>query len=50
MNVNAFVGPRPHRAGEPFFGRDREIPELADLLVAFRVVVLHGPGVSGRPH
>src|SRR5688572_29886531 len=45
---NPFVGPRPIEKGEPFFGREREVRELADLLVAERIVLLHSPSGAGK--
>jgi len=45
---NPFVGPRALRAGEAFFGRDREQRDLANLLIAERVVLLHAPSGAGK--
>lgn len=46
--VNPFVGPRSFVRGEPIFGRDQELSELLDLLVAERIVLLHSPSGAGK--
>lgn len=43
-----YVGPRAFRAGEAFFARDRELRDLANLLIAERVVLLHSPSGAGK--
>lgn len=43
-----YVGPRAFRTGERLFGRDREASELANLLIAERVVLLHSPSGAGK--
>jgi hypothetical protein len=45
---NPYVGPRAFRAGEAFFARDREQRDLANLLIAERVVLLHAPSGAGK--
>jgi hypothetical protein len=45
---NPYVGPRPFRPGEPLYGRDHEADQLADLLIAKRIVVLHSPSGAGK--
>lgn len=45
---NPYVGPRPFRPGELLYGRDREAHQLADLLIAKRIVVLHSPSGAGK--
>ncbi len=45
---NPYVGPRAFRTGEPLYARDRETHELADLLVAERIVLLHAPSGAGK--
>ena len=40
---NPYVGPRSFQAGEPFYGRDRELRSLSALLEAERIVLLHSP-------
>jgi Novel STAND NTPase 1 len=45
---NPYVGPRAFRTGEPLYARDREANELADLLVAERIVLLHAPSGAGK--
>jgi WD40 repeat protein len=46
--VNPYVGPRAFQTGEKLYGRDREIRQLADLLVAERIVLLHSPSGAGK--
>lgn len=50
MNIrpNPYVGPRSFQAGEPFYGRDRELRSLSSLLVAERIVLLHSPSGAGK--
>ncbi len=43
-----YVGPRPIGQGELLFGRDREIRDLIDLLVAKRIMLLHSPSGAGK--
>jgi len=47
---NPYVGPRPFEEadGDRFFGRDREISQLASLVVARRVVVLYARSGAGK--
>lgn len=45
---NPFVGPRAFVSGEKLYGRDREVRELFDLLLAERVVLLHSPSGAGK--
>jgi hypothetical protein len=42
------VGPRPFREGERLYGRDREIKELLDILLAERIVLCHSPSGAGK--
>ncbi len=46
--TNPYVGPRPFRYGETIYGRDREVDELLDLLVAERIVLLYSPSGAGK--
>jgi WD40 repeat protein len=46
--TNPYVGPRPFRYGETLYGRDREVNELLDLLVAERIVLLYSPSGAGK--
>jgi hypothetical protein len=46
--INPYVGPRPFRYGETLYGRDREVDELLDLLVAERIVLLYSPSGAGK--
>lgn len=45
---NPYVGPRAYEAHEILYGRDREIRQLAALLVAERIVLLHSPSGAGK--
>ena len=46
--VNPFVGPRSFTRDEKLHGRDREIRELLDLLVADRIVLCYSPSGAGK--
>src|SRR5258708_3505530 len=48
MKRNPYVGPRAFRYGEKLYGRDREIMEVLDLLIAERIVLLHSPSGAGK--
>lgn len=45
---NPYVGPRPFRTGERLYGRERQIRELLDRLIAERIVLLHSPSGAGK--
>src|SRR5512136_2510812 len=45
---NPYVGPRAFRQGETLYGRDREVQELLDLLIAERIVLLYSPSGAGK--
>jgi hypothetical protein len=45
---NPFVGPRSLGRGDPIYGRTREIGDLANLLVAERIVLLYSPSGAGK--
>jgi WD40 repeat protein len=45
---NPYVGPRAFESGETLYGRDNEIRELLDLLIAERIVVLYSPSGAGK--
>jgi WD40 repeat protein len=45
---NPYVGPRSFQTGEKLYGRDREIRELLDLLIAERIILLHSPSGAGK--
>ncbi|HWM59168.1 MAG TPA: hypothetical protein VNO83_15150 [Pseudonocardia sp.] len=47
-DTNPFVGPRSFEPTDRLHGRDREIQELVDVLVAERVVLLHSPSGAGK--
>lgn len=46
--ANPYVGPRSFRRGEKLYGRDREVVELLDLLIAERIVLLYSPSGAGK--
>jgi hypothetical protein len=45
---NPYIGPRAFQRGETLYGRDREVRELLDLLIAERIVLLHSPSGAGK--
>jgi len=45
---NPYVGPRAFQTGERLYGRDAELRELLDLLIAERIVLLHSPSGAGK--
>ncbi|MEZ4658005.1 MAG: hypothetical protein R2911_10565 [Caldilineaceae bacterium] len=45
---NPYVGPRSFRADERLYGRDVELLELLDLLIAERIVLLYSPSGAGK--
>jgi WD40 repeat protein len=45
---NPYVGPRSFKTGETLYGRDRELNELLNLLIAERIVLLHSPSGAGK--
>jgi hypothetical protein len=47
-NDNPFVGPRSFAYGERLYGRDREVAELGDTLLAQRMVLLYSPSGAGK--
>ncbi len=46
--ANPYVGPRSFAIGEELYGRDRELQELVDLLIAERIVLLYSPSGAGK--
>ena len=48
QRLNPYVGPRAFRLGETLYGRDREVQELLDLLIAERIVLLYSPSGAGK--
>jgi WD40 repeat protein len=53
MNVqkrraNPYVGPRPFKTGEKLYGRDGEVHDLSNLLIAGRIVLLYSPSGAGK--
>jgi WD40 repeat protein len=45
---NPYVGPRPYKRGETLYGRNQESAELADLLIAERIMMLYSPSGAGK--
>ncbi|HEY7035629.1 MAG TPA: hypothetical protein VH482_30085 [Thermomicrobiales bacterium] len=45
---NPYVGPRAFETGEHFYGRDREVRDLTNLLIARRIVLLYSPSGAGK--
>lgn len=45
---NPYIGPRSFVTGEQLYGRNREIRELLDLLIAERIVLLFSPSGAGK--
>ncbi len=48
LRPNPYVGPRSFQTGEKLFGRDGEIADLLDLLIARRIVLLYSPSGAGK--
>ena len=46
--ANPFVGPRPLQSGQAIYGRNRELRDLRNLLIAERIVVLYSPSGAGK--
>jgi hypothetical protein len=46
--VNPYVGPRPFRRDELFFGREREAASVANSLLSGRIMLLHSPSGAGK--
>jgi len=45
---NPYPGPRAFQRDESLYGRDREVMELLDLLIAERIVLLYSPSGAGK--
>ncbi|MEM9459001.1 MAG: hypothetical protein AAGF11_32790, partial [Myxococcota bacterium] len=45
---NPYVGPRSIQEDEKLYGREAELMELYDCLLARRIVVLHSPSGAGK--
>ena len=45
---NPYVGPRAFQYGERIYGRNREVLDLLDLLIAERITLLHSPSGAGK--
>ncbi len=48
VRTNPYVGPRSLRFGERVHGRDRELDQLRDAVVADRIVLLYSPSGAGK--
>lgn len=46
--ANPYVGPRPFLESELLYGRDREVADLRDMLLAERIVLLYSPSGAGK--
>jgi len=46
--ANPYVGPRAFVEDERLYGRDRELADLMDLLLAERIVLLYSPSGAGK--
>jgi WD40 repeat protein len=45
---NPYVGPRAFKTGETLYGRDREVQDLLDQLIAERIILLYSPSGAGK--
>jgi WD40 repeat protein len=45
---NPYVGPRAFQYGERIYGRNREVLDLLDLVIAERITLLHSPSGAGK--
>jgi len=45
---NPYVGPRAYQTGEQLYGRNRELADLRNLLIAERIVLLYSPSGAGK--
>lgn len=48
MTSNPYVGPRAFKYGETLYGRDQEVKDLVNLLIARRIVLLYSPSGAGK--
>ena len=48
LTGNPYVGPRSITYGEPIHGRDRQIDELRNIVIAERVVLMYSPSGAGK--
>ncbi|HZI72816.1 MAG TPA: ATP-binding protein, partial [Gemmatimonadales bacterium] len=46
--TNPYVGPRAFREQDRLYGREQELAELVDLVVAERVVLMYSPSGAGK--
>ena len=46
--ANPYVGPRAFVENELLYGRDREVADLRDMLLAERIVLLYSPSGAGK--
>ncbi|MEJ2208679.1 MAG: FHA domain-containing protein [Anaerolineae bacterium] len=47
-SANPYVGPRAFQRGERLYGREHEVAELLDLIIAERIVLLYSPSGAGK--
>lgn len=48
QDIHPYVGPRAFQQGERLYGRDHEVLDLLDLLIAERIVLLYSPSGAGK--
>lgn len=48
LERNPYVGPRPFRREELFFGRSADARRLVSMLISSRIVLLHSPSGAGK--
>lgn len=48
QRANPYVGPRAFQQGETLYGRDGEVQEVLNLLIAERIVLLYSPSGAGK--
>ncbi len=46
--TNPYVGPKPLSGDQPIYGREREIADVYNLLIAERIVLLCSPSGAGK--
>ncbi|MEV0565216.1 WD40 repeat domain-containing protein [Dactylosporangium sp. NPDC050588] len=46
--TNPYVGPRALQDGEPIYGRDGELDQLLDRVLARRIVLMYAPSGAGK--
>jgi hypothetical protein len=46
--LNPYVGPRPFQRGETLYGRNHELMNLLNLIIAERIVMFYSPSGAGK--